>query len=171
MIWHLIAAAFAGLGAAGIGLLLRWLSRQRLPRWIVPVFAGLGMLGYQIYHEYTWFEHKRAQLPASTQVVSTEQTPAFWRPWTFLVPLTSGFTVVDQENLVRSQNDDQQLVEFILYRFEMANADRVQHRAYLLNCSARDLVPMTGEPRRPDTEQLRRLERQDPLLRTVCGNA
>ena len=37
MIWHLIAAIFAGLGAAGLGLLLRTLSGKRLPRWIVPV--------------------------------------------------------------------------------------------------------------------------------------
>ncbi|MBB3230268.1 hypothetical protein [Halomonas stenophila] len=171
MIWHLIAAAFAGLGAAGIGLLLRMLSRQRLPRWIVPVCAGLGMLGYQINHEYAWFEHKRAQLPASTRLVSTEQTPVLWRPWTYLVPLTSGFTVVDRDNLVRSRTNDQPLVEFILYRFEMANADRVQHQAYLLNCSARELVPLADEPRRPRTEALRRLAAGDPLLQAVCRDA
>ncbi len=67
MIWHLIAAIFAGLGAAGLGLLLRTLSGKRLPRWIVPVCAGLGMLGYQIQHEYGWFDHKRQQLPDSAR--------------------------------------------------------------------------------------------------------
>lgn len=171
MIWHLIAAAFAGLGAAGIGLLLRVLSRRRLPRWIVPVCAALGMLGYQIHHEYTWFDHKRAQLPDSTRVVSTEQTPAFWRPWTYLVPLTTGFTVVDRDNLMRSRANDQLVFEFILYRFEMANADRVSHQTYVLNCSEQDLVPLTDESRRPDTAGLLHLEAGSPLLRMVCADA
>ena len=57
MIWHLVATFSAGLGAAGIAFLLRSLSKQKLPKWIIPAFAGIGMLGYQIYFEYNWFAH------------------------------------------------------------------------------------------------------------------
>jgi len=49
MFWHLIAAIVAGVAGAGIGLLLRSLTRKRLPKWIIPVCAGLGMLSYTIH--------------------------------------------------------------------------------------------------------------------------
>ncbi|MBB3142946.1 hypothetical protein [Halomonas organivorans] len=171
MIWHLIAAIFAGLGAAGIALLLRTLSAKRLPRWIVPAFAGLGMLAYQIHHEYTWFDHKRAQLPDSTRVVASEQNPAFWRPWTYLAPLTTAFTVVDEDGLTRSRADGQPLVEFILYRFEMGAADRLTHRPHLLNCASGELVPLDDTTRQPTTQALRQLGDDDPLRQTLCPNA
>ncbi|MFG6138603.1 hypothetical protein [Halomonas sp. B23F22_10] len=171
MIWHLIAALVAGLGAAGIALLLRTLTARRLPRWIVPAFAGLGMIAYQIHHEYTWFDHKKAQLPDDSQVVASEQRPAFWRPWTYVVPLTTAFTVIDEDGLSRSRADDQPLVEFILYRFEMGAADRLVHRPHLLNCASGELVPLDDASGRPQTEALRRLDDGDPLRRAVCSAA
>ncbi|WP_136247488.1 hypothetical protein [Halomonas borealis] len=171
MIWHLIAALVAGLGAAGIALLLRTLTARRLPRWIVPAFAGLGMLAYQIHHEYTWFDHKQAQLPESTRVVASEQRPAFWRPWTYVVPLTTAFSVIDEDGLARSRAAGQPLVEFILYRFEMSAADQLAHRPQLLNCASGELVPLTEDSRQPQTQALRRLGDDDPLRRAVCPTA
>ena len=43
MLWTLLAIVVAGLGAAGIALLLRKLTRNKLPKWIVPLFGGLGI--------------------------------------------------------------------------------------------------------------------------------
>ncbi|WP_275286450.1 hypothetical protein [Halomonas elongata] len=168
MIWHLIAAIFAGLGAAGLGLLLRTLSGKRLPRWVVPVCAGLGMLGYQVQHEYGWFDHKQQQLPDSARVVSTTQEPALWRPWTYLLPMTTAFTVVDRDDVAMETVDGQRLAEFILYRFTSGAAQRVIHQAQLLNCDSRELVPLSEEQRRPQADELRRLEGSDPLYREVC---
>jgi hypothetical protein len=171
MIWHLIAAVFAGLGAAGIALLLRFISRRKLPRWIVPVFAGMGMLGYQIHTEYTWFDTKRSRLPESARVVDLEHGSMLWRPWTFAFPMPVAFEVVDRENRVATRADDQRLVEFMLYRFEKQNLDRVVHQAFLMNCSTRELVPMGGEERRPRFSEMRRLDASDPLVEAVCDEA
>ncbi|MEC9482186.1 MAG: hypothetical protein UMU75_02520 [Halomonas sp.] len=171
MIWQLIAAIFAGLGAAGIALILRQLSGKRLPRWIVPALGGLGMLGYQVYYEYAWFEHKRAQLPESAQVISTQQSQMLWRPWTYLFPLTTGFSVIDRSNLIAQQADEARLVEFILYRFERQHTDRVSHQAYLLNCTAREMVPLAEQDRQPRYAQLRRVETSAPLFQAVCSEA
>lgn len=171
MIWQLIAALFAGLGAAGVGLILRLLSGKRLPRWIVPVFGGLGMLGYQIYYEYAWYYHKQAQLPESAQVVSTEKSQMLWRPWTYLFPLTTAFSVIDQSNLVTQEAGEDRLVEFILYRFERQHTDQVSHQPYLLNCSAQEMVPLAGESRQPRYTELRRVEASAPLFQAVCANA
>lgn len=168
MIWHLIAAAFAGLGAAGVGLLLRFLSGKRLPRWIIPAFAGLGVLGYQIHHEYSWYSHKQQQLPASAEVVSVEYGGAFWRPWTYAFPIANAFEVVDRANLSVTDNNGERLVEFIRYRFERHYMDLVTHQAYLMNCTTQELVPLAGEPRRPRLAALRTLDDDDPLYQAVC---
>jgi hypothetical protein len=169
MIWHLIGAIFAALGAAGIGLLLRLASGKRLPKWIIPVFAGLGMLGYQIHYEYSWFDHKQSQLPATAQVVDTEQDSMVWRPWTYLYPMTVAFSVVDQGSMVPRQADDQQLVEFILYRFEKEYVDQLYHHPFLMNCSTAEMVPLNEETRQPRLNALRSVEEQSRLYQAVCA--
>lgn len=168
MIWHLIAAVFAGLAAAGIGLILRTLSGKRLPSWIVPVFGGLGMLGYQVHVEYTWFEHKQAQLPETTTVISSDTETAVWRPWTFAIPMTTKFSVVDSENIRLIEQDDALLAEFILYQFERHYTDIILTQPYLLNCDSRELVPLNKESREPVLEEIRLLRETSPLLNSVC---
>ncbi|SEL15887.1 hypothetical protein [Halomonas daqiaonensis] len=168
MIWHLIAAVFAGLGAAGVGLILWLASGKQLPRWIIPACGGLGMLGYQIYNEYTWLENKQQQLPESAEIVSVEKGQMFFRPWTFAFPMTTAFTIVDLDNLSVSQGDDGRLVEFMLYRFEKEYVDQVSHQAYLVNCATREMLPLEGESRTPRTEQMRLVEVTSPLYQAIC---
>ncbi|MFQ3786139.1 hypothetical protein [Halomonas sp. A29] len=170
MIWHLIAAIFAGLGAAGIGLILRLASGKRLPKWIVPVFAGLGMLGYQIHYEYSWFDHKQDQLPATATVIQTEQDSMVWRPWTYLYPMTVAFSIVDRNSMVSRQADDQELVEFILYRFEKEYVDQLHHQPYLINCSSAELVPLSEGNRQPRLDALRTLDEESRLYQAVCSH-
>lgn len=169
MVWHLIAAIFAGLGAAGIALMLRFLSGKRLPRWIIPAFAGLGMLAYQVYNEYSWLDHKQIQLPASAQVVTIEKERIIWRPWTFLFPMTTAFTVIDQDSLLSSRTNDERLVEFILYRFEKHYKDVVTHQVYLVNCTTQEKLPLMGEDRQPQISELHSLDASDPLFQAVCS--
>jgi len=69
MFWELIATVFAGLGGAGIALLLRKLTKQSTPKWLVPVFAGGAMLGFQIQGEYDWYDHQASLLPEGVVVV------------------------------------------------------------------------------------------------------
>lgn len=168
MIWHLIAAVFAGLAAAGIGLILRTLSGKRLPKWIVPVFGGLGMLGYQIHVEYSWFEHKQAQLPETAILISSDTGTAVWRPWTFAIPMTTKFSVVDSENIRLFEQDGARLAEFILYQFERHHTDILITQPFLLNCESRELVPLEQESREPILAEIRTLRETSPLLSNVC---
>ena len=62
MFWTFVATIFSGLGAAGIALGIRALTRKKAPKWIIPAFAGAGMLAYLVYGEYNWFEHKQTLL-------------------------------------------------------------------------------------------------------------
>ncbi|NYT74892.1 hypothetical protein HZU72_21120 [Halomonas sp. QX-2] len=169
MIWHLIAAVFAGLAAAGIGLILRNLSGKRLPKWIVPVCGGLGMLGYQVQVEYSWFDHKQAQLPETATVISTESSTAVWRPWTFAIPMITKFSMVDSENIRITEQNDTRLAEFILYQFERHHTDILITQPYLLNCESRELVPLDKDSRDPILEEIRTLRETSPLLNNVCA--
>ncbi|WP_447928040.1 hypothetical protein [Vreelandella sp. EE27] len=170
MIWHLVAAVFAALAAAGVGLILRKLSRGRLPKWIVPVMAGLGMLGYQIHVEYSWFDHKKAQLPASTEVVDSATGTEIWRPWTFFFPMTTRFSVIDQQSIQRS-GENAELAEFMLYHFERHHTDLVIPKAYVLNCESRELVPLDDDSGEPELQGMRTLRSTSELLEAACRQA
>jgi hypothetical protein len=143
MFWHLIALVFVGLGSAGIGFLLRTLSRKTLPKWIIPVCAGIGMLSYQVFNEYTWMEHKQTLLPADSVVIEVEQGTNFWRPWTYIYPMTQAFSLVDTANIDVIQTGEQRVARFVIYRFEKEYMDRLTHQAYLLNCNTGERIPVS----------------------------
>lgn len=170
MIWNLVATVFAGLGAAGIALTLRFLSRKKLPKWIIPAFAGLGMLGYQIYTEYTWYDFKREQLVAQApkaDVVAVQTGSMVWRPWTYLKPMVTGFTVVDRGTISASVLGGDQVVEFMLYQFEKSYVDQVSSHRQLINCASREMLEV-GEQRQPSMASLQQLATDDPLYRYLC---
>lgn len=164
MIWHLVALVIAGLGAGGIGYLLRRLSKQKLPAWIVPAFAAAGMLSYQINFEYSWLSHKKSQLPAGSVVVAVEEEQQPLRPWTYLHPLTVGMSVVDTKNIQQVEQPGENIKQFILYRFEREYVDRLDHQPHLLNCGTAELLPIDGK----SAGQVRQIERDDELYRVVC---
>jgi hypothetical protein len=167
MFWTFVATMFSGLGAAGIAFGIRAITRNKAPKWIIPAFAGAGMLGYLIYMEYTWFDLKQTQLPEEAIVVSTEKYGAPWRPWAYVVPQVAAFTVLDTKSMI-VDNPEQNIVRFSLYRFEQSYTDAVSQKMYLLNCDLRELVPLKGE-KSLDTSALRILSEDDPLLALTCS--
>lgn len=168
MLWTLLAIGVAGLGAAGIAMLLRKLTGNRLPKWIIPAFGGLGMLSYQIYYEYSWFEHQLQRQPAESVLVSSESGEVFWRPWTFFWPMTTAFTVLDSKSLLREESAGSNLVAFNLYRFEKQHVDRVSHQPHLLNCTTAELLPLDAQ-KKPLLQQMKRIERDGVLYQRVCS--
>ena len=167
MIWHLVAVFSAGLGAAGIAFLLRSISRQKLPKWIIPAFAGIGMMGDQIYFEYNWFSSKIFYMIV---VTSSQASQVFWRPWTFVYPMTTVFTVVDTNQLQISERDGLTLVEFIEYRFEKKYIDVVTHQNYVLNCTQAQIMALSDQGAML-SEQPRNVERDSSLFNAVCSTS
>lgn len=166
MIWDLIATIVCGLGAAGIALGIRALSGNRAPRWLIPVFAGLGMMGYQIHIEYIWFDHKASMLPEEAIVVSTEKNSAPWRPWSYVYPQVTAFTVLDTSS-IRQDRSNENVMQFYMYRFEKLISDPVTDQVYLLNCDSNELLPL-DESRDPVIKSLRRLPGSNPIVEEVC---
>lgn len=117
MFWELIAAACAGLGAAGIALLLRQITAKKVPSWTVPAFAGAGMLVFQIYSEYTWFSHQKSRLPAGVEVVKAVEEASPWRPWTFIQPQVMRFMAIHVgPDAVNQVNPDLVLADIYLFQ-------------------------------------------------------
>ena len=167
MFWTLVATVFCGLGAAGIALGIRAATRNKAPKWIIPVFAGAGMLGYLIYGEYIWFEHKQSRLPDEAVVVSTESKGIFWRPWSLAFPYVTAFSTVDMDSIARDTNNPE-IIRFTLYRFEQKLTDTVSHRVHIINCATREVVPI-GSDGTPRVDNLKVLTRNDPLFSAVCA--
>ncbi len=95
MFLELIATFAAGLGAAGVVLLLNMATRGRLPRWAMPVAAGAAMIGVGISNEYGWGGRTAAQLPEGVVVIETVTESDWYRPWSFVVPMTTRLAALD----------------------------------------------------------------------------
>lgn len=169
MIWHLIAAIVAALGGAGVALLLRSLTRKLLPKWIIPVFAGLGMLAYTIHYEYTWFDYKQARLPQGSVVVSSEKGEMLWRPWTITFPMPMAYTVLDAANAQTQDTDKGRIARFVLYRFEKQHLmSTVTSGTYQLLCNEKVMFRL-NEAGQAKFETMTELDVGAPLYRTICA--
>jgi hypothetical protein len=169
MIWELIATVCAGLAGAGIALFLRKITLQKAPKWLIPTFAGIGMIGFQIQAEYTWYDHQASLLPTGVEVVKTVEEETLLRPWSMLYPQTTRFIAADVDNAaVNKLNPDIVLVD--LYFFERRSmAKRVPQ---VIHCGEAARADFTNQFELPTTNSLdsnwQRLGQDDPLVQAVC---
>ena len=99
MFLELIGTIFAGFAFAGIVMVLNKLTGGRLPRWMTPVAAGLGMIGVTIASEYSWYDRTRDTLPEGMAVIQEVESRAFYRPWTYAVPFVDRFAAIDASSV------------------------------------------------------------------------
>jgi len=95
MFLELIATVTVGIGTGGIVVLINKATRGRLPRWLVPVAAGLSMIGFTLWSEYSWAGRTADGLPEGVVVAWENAESVFWRPWTYLAPQTTRILAVD----------------------------------------------------------------------------
>ncbi|MCQ2028211.1 hypothetical protein [Stutzerimonas zhaodongensis] len=169
MFWHLIAAIVAGVAGAGIGLLLRSLTRKRVPKWIIPVCAGAGMLAYTIHYEYTWFESTEARLPEGSVVVSSEEGEMLWRPWTMKFPMPLGYTVLDSANAQVEETSQGRVARFVLYRFKKEHLmSTVTSAPYMLLCSEETMFRL-NDAGQAKFDSMVKLEADEALYQHMCA--
>lgn len=170
MLWELVATFSAGFGAAGVAMVLRAISMKKLPRWIIPVFAAAGMLGFQVYSEYTWFSHQSSLLPEGVKVVRTANETAMWRPWSYVFPQTMRFIAADIKNAsVNQQYSNLILVDLYFFERRMS-ARRVPQ---VIDCDTKVradftetlVLPVPGEPL---SNAWIPLADDEPILQALC---
>lgn len=174
MLLDLIAAASAGFGMVGAVLIFGWVLRRvagiSLPRWIVPASAGVAMLGFSIWNEYSWFGRVSAQIAPPVVVAIAPSERSWLRPWTQLRPLTLRFVAVDLGGVRRSDTDaDLRLVPvFVVSRWEPTRALTVA-----VDCALGRRADLAeGGASVPDlarrTLEWQDVGREDPIVLAAC---
>jgi len=95
MFLELIAAFAAAFAAAGVAILVNFLTGGRLPKWVTPVAAGAALMGYAVWSEYSWYERTAGILPEGVDVTFVNVSRAAYKPWTYAVPYVNRFAALD----------------------------------------------------------------------------
>lgn len=102
MLMDLIATLAAGAGLVGFVIVARHLSGGRMPKWTIPAAIGLGMLMFSIWNEYTWHYRTTSALPDEVIILTSPSDKVFYRPWTYIFPVSSRFAAFDGTGMVKS---------------------------------------------------------------------
>ncbi|WP_170769490.1 hypothetical protein [Ruegeria lacuscaerulensis] len=116
MFLELIATIFAGIAFAGVVMVINKFTGGRLPKWVAPVAAGLGMIGMTISSEYSWYDRTKDTLPDGMTVVQEVESRALYRPWTYAVPFVNRFAAIDTVSVrTNEQVPEQRLVDLYFF--------------------------------------------------------
>jgi len=167
---ELIATVFAGIACAGVAMLLNLITGRRLPKWVMPVAAGLGMIGMTISNEYTWFDRTAERLPEGVEIAMTVQEQSWLRPWTQVWPYTKRFAAVDTATARSNENlPDQRLADVYFF----GRWSPVNQAPMLFDCAgARSALLIDGADFASDGSvsdaDWQAMPRDDAMLRLVC---
>ena len=171
MFWSLLTALIAGFAGAGIGLLLRSLTRKRLPKGVIPICAGLAMLAATVGTEYGWYPNVLRTMAPDTIVISERQQQTWYQPWTFIQPWVRGFISYSPTEVIETAEGSGILV------VQLRRQERWQPQMVLPNLVDCDLGRRAEI--RADTEFSDAgvpvnapwidVAEGDPILTSVCG--
>ncbi len=171
MILEFLAVIVAGFGGGGTAMILRRLSRQRLPEWLTPAGVAMGMIAMVIYLEYSWADRFERGVPEDVVVVSRNQHVSWTRPWTFAVPLTNRIIAVDNRIRQRNLTNPDLVRTGVILRERWALSMGFQSIFDCANARRADLTEGTrlDEEGLPVAAEWYRLAPDDPFLTTACG--
>lgn len=165
----LAGAAFAGLVLYALRHALRKWAGIEMAKWVMPAGVGLAMLAVTIWQEYNWYPTVRGGLNDGVEVVLTGQESSWWRPWTYLAPITTRVMAIDTNLLDRSGD---------VVRAELLLAQRwqlgVQAVPVAYDCAARKRADLIGGAALDENGQLAGgdwlpLDPQDAGLAIACN--
>ncbi|WP_170412405.1 hypothetical protein [Ruegeria atlantica] len=171
MFLELIGTIFAGFAFAGIIMVLNKLTGGRLPRWMTPVAAGLGMIAMTITSEYSWYDRTRDTLPDGMTVIQEVESRAFYRPWTYAVPFVDRFAAIDAGSVrTNEQVPEQRLVELYLF----GRWAPVSKLPVVVNCKEFSRANLADGAQFADDGRLLNADwidvtANDPIVEATCG--
>ncbi|MFD1881039.1 hypothetical protein [Paracoccus pacificus] len=162
--WDVMGVIAVGIGAAAIMYALRhalWLAGRRvLPSWLLPAAIGGAMFSYAIWNEYTWFSRITAQLPESVEVLGTGAGGKAFRPWSFIVPVTTRFWAIDRREIT-TVGDRQEVRILLVERWRPTKTVRMA-----VDCAGRRQGPVDSKG---EVVEWGPMPPSDPLGRALCA--
>jgi hypothetical protein len=170
MLFEFIAAIAVGLGTAGLALILRHISGARLPIWLAPASAGLAMIAFMVTMEYSWMDRTTERLPDGVVVVNASQESSWYRPWTYLKPLTLRLVAVDTRRSRRNEARPDWIMSTVILLGRWMPAREIPVIYDCAQARRADLGEdvVLGPDGGLEGARWRRLESDDPGLRAVC---
>ena len=170
MFIELIATIVAGFACAGMLMLVNVMTGRRLPKWLVPVVAGLGMIFMTIFNEYTWFDRTAENLPEGVKVAVTVEEKSWLRPWTQIWPYTKRFIGVDTASMRKHEKLPEQRLANIYFFGRWSPIDQAP---VLFDCAdAKTALLIDGATFSDDGSvadaDWKSVSVDDPILKLVC---
>ncbi len=171
MFIELIGTIVAGIACAGIVMLLNRVTGRRLPKWVTPVVAGLGMVAMTISNEYTWYDRTAEILPGGVVVAMTVEEQSWLGPWTQIWPYTKRFVAVDRAATLRSAAaPDQRLTDLYFFgRWSPVNKAPVLFDCLNVQSAVMIDGASFGSNGQIENAEFRTVPPDDPVLKLVCG--
>lgn len=166
MVWHLVVVLIMGLCMGAFAHLIRKMSRNRLPKWLVPFFAAVGMLGYLAYYDYAWFGFKTSQLPKGTEIVYELRKKSFFRPWSYFVAPVNSFVVYDGQHR-KIELEGKELVEYYTYEFQKTPIETLVKHHNMLDCATMERGSR-GEAKDNLAFHFVKIKEDDPMYKMLC---
>lgn len=170
MIWHLLGVLISGLACGGIAFMFIKLSRNRLPKWLIPIGSATGMLAILMVFNYSWYNDKLELLAykkVEAEVISTKRETNFFKPWGYVYPAISQFTFLDGKSQVQHL-DGRKLVQFNQYTFYQEYKDRIETKFYLLECYSREIVETNQQGELLPSSKFEQLPRDAKIYTLLC---
>lgn len=160
-----------GFACAGIVMLGFRLTGRKVPKYLIPLTAALGMFGYMIWDDYSWFDRISARLPGNVSVVETFTTSSPYKPWTLIKAPINRFTAIDTGKTVTNPQNPAQRQVTTVY---LQKGHDAMATTRLIDCTRKQagfISPATalnenGFP--TDDFKMEPLEDNDPALTAVC---
>lgn len=170
MFWSLLTAFVAAFAGAGIGLILRNITRNRLPKGVIPVCAGLAMITATVATEYQWAPNVQRTMPEDLVIIAERKQQAWYQPWTYVQPWTRGFIAYSPLETVETAEGSGILV--VQTRIQERWQPEVV-RPILVDCTSWTRGDVTAETVFDDAGQpidtpWREVAQDDPFLSAVC---
>lgn len=103
MLMTLLGALVLAVAVAGMVSLAFRLARRPVPRGTLPLAAGLALVSFMAWNDYSWFSRTAAELPDDVVVAKTYTFRNFIQPWTMIVPRINRFAAVDLGSIRRNE--------------------------------------------------------------------
>jgi hypothetical protein len=168
---ELISTLIVGATAALMTWLVFRVRRRPVPRRLLPLAVGAGMIAYAVYSEYSWWWRTADALPAGVEVIETLPQRSPWRPWTYLKAPLTRMIAVDRESIRRNPSHaDMLLIDLVLLE-RWLPARRVVR---LVDCAGRRSADVTDPSvfmagGLPPSDAFSALRPEGPLYRALCA--